>query len=72
MAQTAKRLRSIRIHDLVWSAMGAYAKAEGCDRTKLIERWAVESIPAEHWPTADLPEGQASIFELLDDDAAAV
>ena len=67
MISVAKKLRSMKLDDWYWDALGAFAKAEGIDRTKLVERWAVAYIPPEHWPTSEPPKEQTSIFDVLGD-----
>lgn len=61
----AKKIRSIKLSDDVWDAMGNYAKAEGIDRTKLIERWAAENIPAKYWHDPKQLAGQLDMFDML-------
>lgn len=61
----AKKLRTIKLSDEVWDALANYAKAEGVDRTKLIERWAVALIPREHWHDPKQLAGQMDMFDVL-------
>lgn len=64
----AKRLRSVKLEDDVWDAMGSFAAAEGIDRTKLIERWAASLVPREHWREQEPLEGQTSIYDAVCDE----
>lgn len=61
-----KPLRSMKLSDETWSTLGNYAKAQGSDRTKIIE-WLVETyIPQKYKPSRDLPLGQSNIWDFVD------
>ena len=61
----AKKLRSMKLDDWHWDALGAFAAAENADRTKIVERWIQTYIPPEFWPSEEPPEEQTSIFDVL-------
>lgn len=59
-----KKLRTMKLSDEVWSALGIYAERNKTTRTAVVEELVQAYIPPA--PT-DAPEGQASLFAMFED-----
>ena len=63
-----KPLRSLKLSDETWETLAAYAKAQGSDRTKIIEYLVETYIPEEYRPPKKQAAGQLGIYDFVADE----